>query len=320
MSTEGLIEIVRLIGSDVVSVEDAGDGWPGRVILRGEPPLELSLHVGRIGLTHRNRDHVERRFQNPGQHRPLSDEGGAIPLLVGVWDEGGQPVLVAMDASRRMDRETRQSFFVKLSELANAQERGWSEYTNAKGEHIYVFHPALFSAYVRLHAAEARATNLEVQDLVSVSGLLDHAIAAEERVRRVSTVLARRAAFATEIIEAYNRLCAMCGLNLGLIEAAHVYPAHAPGSPDVVTNGVALCRNHHGAFDQHRIWIDPRSVKLKLHPEWIGATQGNPVSRAFVNSCLPKLRLPARDDHRVDPDFLRERYEYFGDSYAWARE
>jgi putative restriction endonuclease len=237
MSSELLVEVAGLVGHDVMVVEDAGDGWPGLVLLLGEPPLRLALHVAPVGFSHRKRDHAERRFQNPGKDRPLRGGGSAIPLLVGLWAEGGQPVLVAMDPARRMDRQTRQSLFIRLSELENARTRGWSEYTNAAGEHIYLFHPALFFAYVRLHTSENRVTDIELQDLAAVSGLMDGARGAEERVRRVSSVLARRAAFASEVLDAYGRQCAMCGLNLSLIEAAHVYPAHAPGSRDVVTNG-----------------------------------------------------------------------------------
>jgi len=320
MSAESVMKLAGLVGADTVEIEDARDGWPGVLLLRGDPALRVAVHVGRIGLSHRKRDHVERRFQNPGQNRPLSSAGGALPLLVGMWEEGAPPVVVAMDVSRRMERQTRQSLFIRLSELQNAQIRGWSEYVNATGEQIYLFHPALFASYVRLHMAERRASNTELQDLITASVLIDSASTAEERMRRVSSALVRRAAFATEVLEAYGRLCAMCGLNLGLIEAAHLYPAHAPGSRDSVKNGVALCRNHHGAFDQHRIWVDPKTSELKLHPEWMAAARRNPVSRAFVESCLPTLRIPARSSDQPDARFLKDRYEYFGDSYAWARE
>jgi len=319
MSDKRLIKFGELVGSEIVEIEDARDGWPGVLLVRGDPSLRVAVHVGRIGLSHRGRDDVERRFQNPGQNRPLSDAGGAVPLLVGVWEEGSPPVVVAMDASRRMERRTRQSLFIRLSELQNAQTRGWSEYTSMTGEQIYLFHPVLFAAYVRLQMAERRATSLQLQDIITGSGLIDGTSTAEERVRRVSRALVRRAAFATEVLEAYNRLCAMCGLNLGLIEAAHVYPAHAPGSPDSVNNGVALCRNHHGAFDQHRIWVDPETSELKLHPEWTVAARRSSVSRAFVGSCLPTLRIPVRSGDRPDAKFFRDRYEYFGNSYAWAR-
>ena len=141
----------------------------------------------------------------------------------------------------------------------------------------------------------------------------------EERVRRMSSVLVRRTAFAKEVIDAYGGRCGMCGLNLGLIEAAHVYPAHAPASPDDITNGLALCRNHHGAFDQHRVWIDPASSDLRVHPEWVAAARESDVSHAFVSGYLSTLRLPPAKKHRPDPQYLRRRYKYFGDSYAWAR-
>src|SRR5215203_734614 len=107
MSAENLMKLAALIGSDT-TVEDARDGWPGVLLVRGDPSLRVAVHFGPVGLSHRQRDDRERRFQNPGQNRPLSDAVGAVPLLVGLWEEGGARVLVAMDASRRMARKTRQ--------------------------------------------------------------------------------------------------------------------------------------------------------------------------------------------------------------------
>jgi hypothetical protein len=84
--------------------------------------------------------------------------------------------------------------------------------------------------------------------------------------------------------------------------------------------GVALCRNHHGAFDQHRIWIDPAGSHIQLHPDWTAAAQRSPASQAFVSSSLRRLLLPSHEHDRIDPNFLQERYDYFGDRYSWARK
>ena len=59
---------------------------------------------------------------------------------------------------------------------------------------------------------------------------------------------------------AYERNCAVCGFDLRLeddllgLEAAHIR-WHSHGGPDHVTNGLALCTFHHGAFDRGAIGL-----------------------------------------------------------------
>ena len=62
------------------------------------------------------------------------------------------------------------------------------------------------------------------------------------------------------VLTAYERRCAFCGFDLRLnddllgLEAAHVR-WHSHGGPDWVTNGLALCSFHHGAFDRGAIGL-----------------------------------------------------------------
>lgn len=78
-----------------------------------------------------------------------------------------------------------------------------------------------------------------------------------------------------DIKTAYHRRCVVCGLELpktGMgrsgIEAAHILP-WADFDLDVVTNGLALCRNHHWAFDSRVITLvcnDARRNTYILRP------------------------------------------------------
>ena len=63
------------------------------------------------------------------------------------------------------------------------------------------------------------------------------------------------------VLIAYERRCAVCGFDLRLdddllgLEAAHIR-WHSHGGPDLVTNGLALCTFHHGAFDRGALGLD----------------------------------------------------------------
>ena len=67
--------------------------------------------------------------------------------------------------------------------------------------------------------------------------------------------------FRVAVLTAYERRCAICDFDLRLeddllgLEAAHIR-WHSHGGPDRVTNGLALCTLHHGAFDRGAIGLE----------------------------------------------------------------
>ena len=63
--------------------------------------------------------------------------------------------------------------------------------------------------------------------------------------------------FANRVKSAYHDLCAVCSIQLGLTEAAHIVPVAWPGSTDLTSNGLSLCRNHHRAYDANLLSVKP---------------------------------------------------------------
>lgn len=83
---------------------------------------------------------------------------------------------------------------------------------------------------------------------------------AEEPVIQPSA--SRSAAFRRQVLEAYDFQCSACGLRIWIadreltfVDAAHIVPFATTGN-DHPTNGMALCKNHHWAFDQGLIAPD----------------------------------------------------------------
>lgn len=75
--------------------------------------------------------------------------------------------------------------------------------------------------------------------------------------------------FRKEVLAAYNKTCAVCGIREPkILRAAHIVPV-AKGGIDDVNNGICLCTNHEIAFDRGLIKIKPdgkvevKSVELK---------------------------------------------------------
>jgi hypothetical protein len=83
MSRRDLVDRLVALAGNIVRVVDPLDGWPGLVRIRlSGGDLPAAAHLGPVGLSHRDRDDVERRFQNPGKGRPMSAPEGYLPLLL----------------------------------------------------------------------------------------------------------------------------------------------------------------------------------------------------------------------------------------------
>lgn len=81
-----------------------------------------------------------------------------------------------------------------------------------------------------------------------------------ERVRITTTRLSRSSPFGQMIREAYGKSCAVCSLQLSIVEGAHIIPVHDPRSRDECWNGVSLCPNHHTLYDSRIMRIDGSGV------------------------------------------------------------
>jgi putative restriction endonuclease len=78
-----------------------------------------------------------------------------------------------------------------------------------------------------------------------------------ERRRLAATRLSRDSRFAPRVKEQFNYSCALCNVQLEIVEAAHIIPVNDEKSRDEVWNGLALCPSHHTLFDARRFLVTP---------------------------------------------------------------
>ncbi len=203
----------------------------------------------------------ERRIQ-------LTNVGG-IPLepgsrtLLGGWSEEFG-VYAFWDARRHIRFSTRSPSLQVTSETLETADRvGIATYLRpaATGEEVVVaVKPDSLLWYVEngapLHNAEddaPAAANLAEATPEEERNFLDEShddIQAARRYDLVETMRAYRdSQFRPAVLRAYSYRCAVCGCALKLVDAAHIVPVSFPESTDEVTNGLALCRLHHGAYD-----------------------------------------------------------------------
>jgi len=316
-------QVQSLVGPSVLEVEDPGQRWPvlGVVHLPTES-VRVALWLSRVIRSHRGKDLSERRFENPGQDRPIVIPSDRLPLLIGLWADDPlvdvpAPVLVGADARLREGKTTRFSVFQPLDALQAAATAGWETRESTSGELLTYFHPALFAAFV---AAEHLGVPLRPDEVRvgAVEVVTAAAEEAEERRRRVTSTLVRSVRFRRAVLRAYSSQCAMCELGLGLAESAHIFPAAAEGSEDQVWNGVALCPNHHAAFDAHLVWVDPENRAIRLHPSVRDARSLSRAHGSFVDDTRMTLAEPLPSEHRPLASMFARRYSHYAGRYDWA--
>jgi putative restriction endonuclease len=117
--------------------------------------------------------------------------------------------------------------------------------------------------------------------------------------------------FRERVLNAYQRQCAMCRLRHSpLLDAAHIRPdAHELGEP-VVSNGVAMCKIHHAAFDARIVGIRPDYV-VEVKSQVLEEVDGPMLQHGLQEMHGRHLYVPRRPDQRPDKGALEERYELF---------
>ena len=159
-------------GADRLEIVDPATGWPSHLICHTEAgPVRVAAHLGTIGKSKRQRDEVERRFQNPGQGHPVSALQDEFPVLLGLNEINGQRVLVGMDAYRRMGKTTRQSLFMPFQLLVNGATRGWAEHESDTQEWIVAFAPQLLPLFIHAYRHRRAVPQLRIQEALSQAGV-----------------------------------------------------------------------------------------------------------------------------------------------------
>jgi len=118
--------------------------------------------------------------------------------------------------------------------------------------------------------------------------------ASRRKVMTTTLRLLRDRRFGEKVLTAYGHRCAMCGVQLRLLDAAHILPVAHPDSNDNVTNGVALCALHHRAYDMALVAFD-QTYEIIVSQDILAslAAEGrNGGLGAFQAVLAPTLLLP----------------------------
>jgi putative restriction endonuclease len=260
-----------------------------------------------------------------GKRRP-SDEyrvqiTGVVPnlgtgehsLLLG-WHES-YGVFVGFDIREHVGQASASpSIQVKEFALLRAHTHAFSAYERANEEIAICFRPEFLVEYVlnleNLHGitSEDRET-LNALNAIDETDERESGAGMESSQRReiISSIKRkyREHDFRRRVLSAYAATCAFCGVQLRLVEAAHIIPVASESSTDETANGVALCALHHKAYDQNLLSFD-EEYRIQVSSTTVSGLKRLNLSGGwmhFQNGLKNAILLPA--DKR---DYPSKRY------------
>ena len=118
-------------------------------------------------------------------------------------------------------------------------------------------------------------------------------------------------AFRARVISAYETRCAICQLRHGrLLDAAHVTPDSEAESSTAITNGLALCKIHHAAYDVNILGINSDYV-VKVREDVLHEIDGPMLKHGLVEMHDREIWLPVKAENRPDKERLATRFDNF---------
>lgn len=273
-------------------------------ITRGGPPTVRAATEYRIQLT--------------GIGRSLDLPEGMDTLLLGWSEEYG--VFVAYEVRRHLRFGSSPSIQIDQKYLISAQQLGISFGVRGNQETVVCFAPDQFLNYAlnlhNLHSIAEEHEDIKTEDRLSEQMTHEPSMAEwnlnnVDGVRREIIETTRRwvrqRGFRGRILSAYRNQCAICRIQLNLVEAAHIVPVSIHGSNDFTNNGICLCVLHHVAYDGGLVGIGP-DYRILVNQEKLDVlrnTNLNSGEQLILENAGNTIRVPEALIDRPTEDNLR---------------
>ena len=136
----------------------------------------------------------------------------------------------------------------------------------------------------------------------------------EGRRQYVTAVVKQRLhqqGFRERVLVAYRDQCALCRLrHRELLDAAHIIPDGEPRSEPIVSNGLALCKLHHAAFNSFFLGITP-DYDVEIRADVLAEEDGPMLIHGLKGLHGTRIVLPRSMSARPDRELLEIRYGRF---------
>lgn len=294
---------IRQCGWNFLHLTSQGNHPARYQIYRNGSTYRIRVYIWNLTPGGRNRPADEWRIQVTGLAR-FEPEIGGKTLILGWWDTVG--VFAGFDYTRH-DGLLGASPSIQLREAAlrDAVVDGFAPHNKGNRELAIAFRPDFLGTYIdnleSLHECGWADQEIGVLRRIGKEAQkvrdreIAKVVAPKRRYAVVSTKRAlREINFRNRVLTAYGHRCAMCGVQLRLLDAAHILPVACPGSTDGTDNGVALCTLHHRAYDRAFVTFGPNfriHVNRAMAKELVAADRGDGMNH-FTHFLRPILILP----------------------------
>lgn len=286
-------------------------------IYNGEESYLLRIYVW--NLTHGGgaaRPKDEYRIQITGVDH--FEQGiGEKTLILGWWAEVG--VFAGFDYTKHTGKlGFSPSMQIREEFLRKALINGFSPCDKGNNEIAIAFRPDFFVSYVQsleqLHGFGASKKDFKVLEEVSEQPLeLNTELIQQVSKQRQTAVIQlskklRDASFKARVLTAYGHKCAFSGIQLKLVDAAHIVPVSSEKSTDETCNGIALSALYHRAYDKglvtfnenYQIIVNTAEIKKLKEIGFDGGLD------KFVKDLRPIINVPPAVSDRPNVTLIRE--------------
>ncbi len=286
-------------------------------IYNNEDSYVLRIYIW--NLTHGGgsaRPKDEYRIQITGTDR-FEQKEGERTLILGWWDQ--IQVFAGFDFLKHSSKlGYSPSMQIRSEFLRKALLNGFSPCDKGNNELAIAFRPDFFVSYVQnlreLHSFGASKQDFEALEEISelpleINTELINQISTERQtaIIQVSKKL-RDTSFKARVLSSYGNKCAFSGLQLKLVDAAHILPVSQAGSTDDTRNGIALSALYHRAYDKglvtfnekYQVVVNTAMLKYFNELDLLGGQD------SFINGLRPIINVPAAISDRPHIDFVIE--------------
>ncbi len=306
-------------GWTVLHLSSVGDHPARYRITLGDHRFTVRVYIWNISHGGGQRSVAEYRIQitglNPNQFIP---ETGGKTLILGYW--ANEQVFAAFDYQFHANvLGGSPSFQVGETALIDANKQRFSVHEKGNQELVIAFRPDFIGSYVEhleaLHGIGQQPNEVEfLSQLAANPAATDQSdIEAAVQVPRQHVVVQTRKAlraldFRDRVLTAYSHQCAICGIQLRLLDGAHILPVSEPGSTDETSNGVALCALHHRAYDRALLTfdVDYRINLNDMQVHELVVTGHDGKLSEFRDALRRTLHLPPDRRDRPNPSFVEQ--------------
>lgn len=310
-------DAVRAGGWNILFLSPTGEHPARYRIYNDEDSFTIRVYIWNISHGGASRPADEYRIQVTGLSTDrFEPEPGGKTLILGYSSD--ETIFAGFDYSHHNGPlGGSPSFQIGLPALRDAAANRFATHEKNSGELAMAFRPDFMVTYIRnlgpLH--ETGKVTKEVALLNRIAEDPDKVAEKEIRenfpaTRQWAVSSTRRALralnFSDRVMTAYSSRCAMCGVQLRLLDGAHILPVADPESTDETANGIALCTLHHRAYDRGIVTFDiknaihvsgPRIDELKEAGLHAGLD-------AFQKGLLKEIHVPSKAEERPKKEFV----------------